>query len=75
MASALLVGGISLAQDIANDTDGEFENTLKEVVVTAIRYSMVQAIEIKRNYMEISQAAIVQPGVQPRGQPEIQLLA
>ena len=55
--SAMLFGGVALAQD---QDDQEFEGTLEEVIVTGVKYSMTEAVEVKRNSMEIVDAIVAE---------------
>ena len=47
----LLYGGTALAQD--QQDDQEFEGALEEVIVTGVKYSMTEAVEVKRNSMSV----------------------
>ncbi|MEJ2383722.1 MAG: TonB-dependent receptor [Xanthomonadales bacterium] len=49
--TVLLYGGTALAQD--QQDDQEFEGALEEVIVTGVKYSMTEAVEIKRESMSI----------------------
>ena len=49
--TVLLYGGTALAQD--QQDDQEFEGALEEVIVTGVKYSMTEAVEIKRQSMSI----------------------
>ena len=50
--SALMVSNPALAQTTDDETE-TYDNALEEVMVTGVRYSMTEAVEIKRQSMDI----------------------
>jgi len=61
VASALLANGTALAQQDAADTNEyDADTVLEEVVVTGVRYSMTEAVEIKRQSMDIVDSIVTE---------------
>lgn len=58
---ALSSSATILAQDTQSDQDGaENEGVLEEVIVTGVRHSLTQAVEVKRTSMEIVDAIVAE---------------
>jgi iron complex outermembrane receptor protein len=57
--TALLASGGVFAQAADQDAQ-EAEGTLEEVIVTGVRYSMTEAVEVKRGSMEIVDAIVAE---------------
>ena len=59
--AALALGSTAAAQDTDVDQDTqEYEGVLEEVVVTGVRFSMTEAVEVKRGSMQIVDAIVAE---------------
>lgn len=59
--SALFLGNTALAQDADLDQDTpEYESVLEEVVVTGVKFSMTEAVEVKRESMQIVDSIVAE---------------